>query len=84
MLLYRPVVILLMKLLLLTMAQQTKQIIYVMLYGLKHPTKFKKVSKQQAIKEFVKEGHQIALTVFRNFDLVTSSIKKTINRNFKI
>jgi len=48
---------------------------YIMLSGLKHPTKFDKVSKQQAIKEFVKEGHQIALTVFNNFDLITSSIK---------
>jgi len=48
---------------------------YVMLKGLKHPTKFDKVSKQQALKEFVKEGHQIALTAFKNFDLITSSIK---------
>ncbi len=37
-----------------------------MLNGLKHPTKFEKVSKQQAVKEFVKEGHQIALTSFKN------------------
>jgi len=52
-----------------------KKVKYVMLGGLKHPTKFDKVSKQQAIKEFVKEGHQIALTAFKNFDLITSSIK---------
>ena len=52
-----------------------KTVKYVMLKGLKHPTKFDKVSKQQAIKEFVKEGHQIALTAFKNFDLITSSIK---------
>ena len=52
-----------------------KKVKYVMLNGLKHPTKFDKVSKQQAIKEFVKEGHQIALTAFKNFDLITSSIK---------
>ena len=52
-----------------------KTVKYVMLKGLKHPTKFDKVSKQQAIKEFVKEGHQIALTAFKNFDLLTSSIK---------
>lgn len=61
-----------------------KTVKYVILYGLKHPTKFEKVSKQQAMMEFIKEGHQIALTVFRNFDLVTSSMKNTINRNFKI
>ncbi len=52
-----------------------KRVKYVMLDGLKHPTKFDKVSKQQALKEFVKEGHQIALTAFKNFDLITSSIK---------
>ena len=52
-----------------------KKVKYIMLNGLKHPTKFDKVSKQQAIKEFVKEGHQIALTAFKNFDLITSSIK---------
>ena len=52
-----------------------KTVKYVMLNGLKHPTKFDKVSKPQAIKEFMKEGHQIALTTFKNFDLLTSSIK---------
>jgi glycosyltransferase involved in cell wall biosynthesis len=55
-----------------------KKVKYVMLNGLKHPTKFEKVSKQQAIKEFVKEGHQIALTSFKNFDLITSSIKNKL------
>ena len=58
-----------------------KTVKYVMLSGLKHPTKFDKVSKQQAIKEFVKEGHRIALTAFKNFDLITSSIKRTIQKN---
>ena len=52
-----------------------KKVKYVMLNGLKHPTKFDKISTQQAIKEFVKEGHQIALTTYKNFDLITSSIK---------
>ncbi len=52
-----------------------KRVKYIMLEDLKHPTKFDKVSKQQALKEFVKEGHQIALTAFKNFDLITSSIK---------
>ena len=55
-----------------------KKVKYVMLSGLKHPTKFDKVSKQQALKEFVKEGHQIALTAFKNFDLITSSIIKKL------
>jgi len=55
-----------------------KKVKYVMLKDLKHPTKFDKVSKQQAFKEFMKEGHQIALTTFKNFDLITSSIKKKL------
>ncbi len=55
-----------------------KKVKYVMLSGLKHPTKFDKVSKQQAFKEFVKEGQQIALTAFKNFDLITSSIIKKL------
>ncbi len=52
-----------------------KKVKYVMLDGLKHPTKFDKTSKKQALIEFAKEGHQIALTAFKNFDLITSSIK---------
>ena len=55
-----------------------KKVKYVMLKDLKHPTKFDKVSKRQAIKEFAKEGHQIALTAFKNFDLITSSIKNKL------
>ena len=51
---------------------------YVVLKDLKHPIKFEKVSKQQAVKEFIKEGHQIALTAFKHFDLITSSIKKKL------
>ncbi len=52
-----------------------KRVKYVMLDGLKHPTKFDKVSTSQAMKEFVREGHQIALTAFKNFDLITKSLK---------
>jgi len=52
-----------------------KKVKNVMLRGLIHPTKFDKTSSTQAIKEYVKEGHQIALTAFKNFDLITSSIK---------
>ena len=55
-----------------------KTIKYVMLQGLKHPTKFEKVSKLQAVKEFIKEGNQIAVTAFKNFHLLTGSIKKTL------
>ena len=56
-----------------------KRIKYVMLEELKHPTKFDKISSSQAAKEFAKEGHQIALTIFKNFDLITKSIKKSIS-----
>jgi len=55
-----------------------KTVKYVLLKGLKHPIKFEKVSKQQAVKEFLKAGHQIALTAFRNFDLITSSVRKKL------
>jgi len=54
---------------------ENKRVKYVMLKELKHPTKFAKTTKTQAIKEFVEEGHQIALTAFKNFDLVTSAVK---------
>jgi glycosyltransferase involved in cell wall biosynthesis len=56
-----------------------KRVKYVMLVDLKHPTKFQKTSRNQAISEFVKEGHQIALTVFKNFKLVS----KIVNNNLK-
>ncbi|OFX46894.1 MAG: hypothetical protein A2X13_07960 [Bacteroidetes bacterium GWC2_33_15] len=52
-----------------------KKIKYVMLNGLIHPTKFDKTNSSQAIMEFMKEGHQIAQTVFKNYDLVTKTIK---------
>ena len=57
-----------------------KKVKYVMLDGLKHPTKFDKTSTPQAIKEFVKEGHQIAVTAFNNFDLITKRIKSSITK----
>jgi len=55
-----------------------KKVKYVMLDGLKHPTKFDKTSKPQAVKEFVQEGHQIALTAFKHFNLITKSIKNKL------
>lgn len=57
-----------------------KKVKYVMLEGLIHPTKFDKTSTPQAIKEFLYEGHQIALTAFKNFDLITKTIKNTISK----
>ena len=55
-----------------------KTVKYVMLDRLKHPSKFDKTTTPQAIKELIKEGHQIALTAFRNFDLITSSLKSKL------
>jgi len=56
-----------------------KKVKYVMLDGLKHPTKFDKVSILQASKEFLKEGNQIILTAVKNIDLITKSIKNKIS-----
>ncbi len=49
--------------------------------NLKYLTKFDKASKQQAVKEFVKEGQEIALTVFGNFDLVIKPAETMIKKN---
>lgn len=58
-----------------------KSVKYIMLKGLKHPTKFDKANgKSQAIKEFVLEGHQIALTAFNSFKLVTTIVKNQIKK----
>lgn len=58
-----------------------KRVKYVMLEGLKHPTKFDKAGGQsQAIKEFVLEGHQIALAAFNNFNLLTKIFRNQIKR----
>jgi glycosyltransferase involved in cell wall biosynthesis len=58
-----------------------KAVKYVMLDKLVHPTKFDKTSSPQAVKEFVKEGHQIALTAFKNFDLITKTVKSRISKH---
>lgn len=63
---------------------QGKKVKYVMLDGLIHPTKFDKTTTQQAIKEFLQEGQQIALTVFKNFSLLTKSVKRTVINNIQL
>ena len=58
-----------------------KSVKYIMLEGLKHPTKFDKANgKSQAIKEFVLEGHQIALAVFNSFNLLTKIVRNKIKK----
>lgn len=59
-----------------------KRIKYVMLVDLKHPTKFQKTSLNQAVSEFIKEGHQIALTVFKNFKLVSKIVNNNIKKSY--
>ena len=58
-----------------------KTVKYVMLKGLKHPTKFDKTSSTKAVKEFVYEGQEIAITAIRNYDLIIKSVKQIISRN---
>lgn len=57
-----------------------KNVKYIMLEGLKHPTKFDKTSQFQAMKEFVTEAHQIALTSFHNFNLISRIIKNELSK----
>lgn len=59
---------------------QEKRVKYVMLTGLTHPTKFEKTNQYQATKEFVFEAHQIALTAFNNFSLITKVIRNNFNK----
>ena len=55
-----------------------KKVKYIMLSGLKHPAKFDKTSTSDAMIDYLKEAHQIGITVFKNFDLITSSIKNRL------
>ncbi len=58
-----------------------KSVKYIMLEGLKHPTKFDKANgKSKAIKEFVLEGHQIALAAFNSFNLLTKIVRNQIKK----
>lgn len=59
---------------------ENKIIKHVMLEGLKHPSKFDKTSTPQAMKEFIFEGQEIALTAIKNYDLVIKSIKDKLNK----
>lgn len=53
---------------------QGKRIKYVLLEGLKHPTKYAKTTPVKATKEFIKEGHEIALTMVENYNLIAQRI----------
>ncbi|MCK5840496.1 MAG: hypothetical protein KAG99_11645, partial [Bacteroidales bacterium] len=55
-----------------------KRVKYISLNGLKHPTKFQKTSVMNATKQFAAEGHEIAVTLFKNYDLILSGIKNKL------
>jgi glycosyltransferase involved in cell wall biosynthesis len=62
-----------------------KKVKYISLNELKHPTKFQKTSVTNATKQFAAEGHEIAITLFKNYDLILNSImNKLIKEEQKI
>ena len=62
-----------------------KKVKYISLNGLKHHTKFQKTSATDATKQFAAEGHEIAITLFKNYDLILRSImNKVIMEDQKI
>jgi len=52
-----------------------KRVKYVLLNGLKHPTKYEKTSSLNATKEFIKEGKEITLTLMKNYDLIMQRVE---------
>lgn len=57
-----------------------KRIKYVLLLDLKHPTKYQKTTPIKATKEFIIEGHEIALTLVKNNNLINQRIELHFNR----
>ena len=51
-----------------------KKVKYTLMDGLTHPTKYGKTSPGQATKEFISEGQEIAVTLLKNYDLITKRI----------
>ena len=51
-----------------------KKVKYTLLNGLTHPTKYNKTSPAKATKEFINEGQEIAVTLLKNYDLITKRI----------
>ncbi len=60
-----------------------KRIKYVLLEGLKHPTKYEKTTAIKATKEFIKEGHEIAMTLLKNYDLIIQRLELLIDKRNK-
>jgi glycosyltransferase involved in cell wall biosynthesis len=59
---------------------QGKRISYVLLEGLKHPTKYEKTTPINATKEFINEGKEIALTLINHHDLITKRVELLIKQ----
>lgn len=51
-----------------------KKIKYTLLNGLTHPNKYDKTVPHKATKEFLMEGKEIAVTLLKNYDLITQRI----------
>lgn len=56
-----------------------KRIKYVLLQDLKHPTKYDKTTPIKATKEFIIEGHEIAITLVKNYNLIAQRIELQFN-----
>jgi glycosyltransferase involved in cell wall biosynthesis len=57
---------------------------YVLLTGLKHPTKYAKTSPLKATKEFVLEGQEIAVTLIENNDLIVQRVDYLVGKANRI
>jgi glycosyltransferase involved in cell wall biosynthesis len=57
-----------------------KRIKHVLLLGLKHPTKYEKTTPIRATKEFIMEGHEIAITLVENHNLITRRMELKFNK----
>ena len=60
-----------------------KKVKYTLLDGLTHPTKYGKTSVTKATKEFISEGHEIAITLLKNYDLITKRINNSFDKKGK-
>lgn len=57
-----------------------KRIKYVLMNGLKHPTKYEKTTPLSATKEFINEGKEITLTLMNNHDLINQRVEFLIKK----
>lgn len=60
-----------------------KTVKYILLAELDHLSKFNKTSAFSAAKQYIKEGQEIANTIFDNYDLILKKVKKSISQNLK-